>query len=72
MKTTNYDELKNLDYLQAHQVIKIYPIGRTTLWKYTKLGYLKCKRVHNFTFYSKAELDAFFNPNNNTNNNPNN
>jgi len=52
MQQTTHERKK----LRAYEVAKIYGVSQSTIWNYTKKGYLK--RV---TLFDALECDQFFN-----------
>lgn len=48
--------------LRARDVIRLYPIGQSTLWHYVKLGKIKAIKITDgVTCFDADELEAFFN-----------
>ncbi|WP_034964036.1 helix-turn-helix transcriptional regulator [Campylobacter showae] len=58
MQQTTHERKK----LRAYEVAKIYGVSQSTIWNYTKKGYLKPVKVgERVTLFDALECDQFFN-----------
>lgn len=55
------DSMKEPEYLTVNQVTEKLHVSKSTLWRWSKDGYLVAKKVGNRTLYSTDDVNAVIN-----------
>lgn len=55
------DEINTKKYLRVADIIRLYPIGKNSIYNYCKKGFIKpIKVTKGITVYDANEIEAFF------------
>lgn len=55
------DEINTKKYLRAADIVRLYPIGKNSIYNYCKKGFIKpIKVTKGITVYDANEIEAFF------------